>query len=596
MNRTFGALSRAIRISDGVRLRREHFGGIVFDRRTGTTLDVDRRVFRVLERMQGQGVLREDALARALCGRKTSEHQLAKAHKIVNQLLDLAILGPASVADVHSSATRRTADSELPNPADDCWPRGPHLTAPVTAHWAVTYKCRSSCPECYARRYSREFPDELTLSKAQRLVTILAEWGVFELSIGGGEPLGFPPLPAIAREAKRQGLVVHVTTGQHCVSAGQLDELADGITGFQIGVKADHLLASTSTETASLAQTARLATERGLQVGANLILSKQTLPHFERLLEILRQAGLSRLTLLRYKPPADVAEWQRAKPSVKALREFEQRLPEIVRRYPEMDLRLDCALSFLQRHLVPAEALAQGVRGCVAGDRILAITPDGSVFPCSQLVHPRFCSGNLLGDSLDELWATSKIMRRYRLFRDKTKFAATTCGLCAAKGHCGGCRAFAHDGWGADPECPGPLVPPINQLGKLGRKWDIDRYLRLHHSISVREYMQRYGVGQKRAISELRNFGCFMESGTGRRQSDVYVTRTEDLIGEIQDMIGSTSGGVPFATREEVARWIGQEDVESFGNYPRWLLGQRYDDGGASRIGRRQEKNERKSG
>jgi radical SAM protein with 4Fe4S-binding SPASM domain len=207
----------------------------------------------------------------------------------------------------------------------------------------------------------------------------------------------------------------------------------------------------------------------------------------------------------------------------------------------------------------------------VAGDRILAVTPDGTAFPCSQLVHPRFCAGNLLSDRLDELWAESPILRRYRLFRNKNAFGATTCGLCAAKTHCGGCRAFADDAWGAEPECPGPLVPAVNQLGKAGRRWDIDRYLRSHGSISVGEYMQRYAVGQKRAISELRAFGYPLQSGTGRRQSDVYGNATEDLVGEVQQMIGFTSGGVPFAARDEVARWSGADSVAADGHYPHWL-------------------------
>ena len=416
-------------------------------------------------------------------------------------------------------AGAETAESETATRPDVCWPQGPHLTAPVTVHWAVTYECTSRCPECYVRRYAHGFPDELTLPEALRLVEILADWGVFELAIGGGEPLEFPLLPAIVREARRQGLVVHVTTGVHRVPAARLAELAEGITGLQIGVKADRLLANPSTEAAALARTATAAAQAGLHVGANLILSKQTLPHFEKLLGLLQQAGLTNVTLLRYKPPAAVAEWRRAKPPVKALQEFESRLPEVLRRHPDIALRLDCALSFLQRHLASAEALAQGIRGCVAGHRILAVAPDGSAFPCSQLVHPRFCAGNLLRDPLDELWAQSPILRRYRLFRSKAAFQATACGLCAARDHCGGCRVFAADAWGAEPECPGPRVPPPHQLGKAGRRWDLARHLRRHGSISVRDYMQQYGVGQKRAISELRAFGCRPASGTGRKQS-----------------------------------------------------------------------------
>ena len=571
MRRTYGALGRLLRIVDSVRLRREHFGGIAFEARTGTTVDVDREVFTALQNLQHRGVQGEDALVRELCGRKRGSQRLTEAHRLVRQLLDLAILAPVPQAEMKQLADAETAESEAAKRPDVCWPRGPHLAAPVTVHWAVSYECTSNCPECYVRRHAHGFSDELALPKALRLVEILADWGVFELAIGGGEPLEFPLLPAVVKEARRQGLVVHVTTGLHRVPEARLHELADGITGLQIGVKAGRLLANPSTEVAALARTATTAAEAGLHVGANLILSRQTLPHFEKLLGLLQQARLTSVTLLRYKPPASVAEWRRARPPVEAFREFENRLPEVLRRNPDIALRLDCALSFLRRHLASADALAQGIRGCVAGHRILAVTPDGSAFPCSQLVHPRFCAGNVLSDPLYELWGQSRVLRRYRLFRGKVAFQATACGLCAARDHCGGCRAFAADGWGAEPECPGPRVPSLNQLGKAGRRWDLARYLRSNGSISVREYMKRYGVGQKRAITELRAFGCFLASGTGRKQSDVYQGLTEDVIGDIQDAIGGTAGGVPFASRDEIARWIRGEGGKSNRHYPHWL-------------------------
>jgi hypothetical protein len=107
-------------------------------------------------------------------------------------------------------------------------------------------------------------------------------------------------------------------------------------------------------------------------------------------------------------------------------------------------------------------------------------------------------------------------------------------------------------------------------LGKAGRRWDLGKYLRSHGSISVRDYMRRYGVGQKRAVAELRAFGCLHTSGTGRKQTDVYLNRTEDVIADIQDMIGGTVGGVPFASRDEIARWL-ECGIETNDHYPKWL-------------------------
>lgn len=167
---------------------------------------------------------------------------------------------------MQQAAKPESPESETANHSDECWPSGSHLAAPVTVHWAVTHNCLLRCPECYVRRYTQGFSTELTLPESLRLVKVLADWGVFEVAIGGGEPLGFPLLPAIIKEARRQGLVVHLTTGWDHVPAARLAELAEGITGLQIGVQAEPLLAHPSTEAAVLARTAAAAAQAGLKI------------------------------------------------------------------------------------------------------------------------------------------------------------------------------------------------------------------------------------------------------------------------------------------------------------------------------------------
>jgi len=110
--RAFGALGRLLRIVEGVRLRREHFGGIAFAARTGTTVDVDREVFTTLQNLRRRGVQGEDALVRELCGRGNDVQQLTKAHRLLNQLVDLAILGPASQAEMTQLAGTEMVESE----------------------------------------------------------------------------------------------------------------------------------------------------------------------------------------------------------------------------------------------------------------------------------------------------------------------------------------------------------------------------------------------------------------------------------------------------------------------------------------------------
>lgn len=63
------------RLAPHVRLRREHFGGLVFDRSTGDALELDRSVFRLLElAVHGIGT-RE---ARGTIEKEKIEHRLLR--------------------------------------------------------------------------------------------------------------------------------------------------------------------------------------------------------------------------------------------------------------------------------------------------------------------------------------------------------------------------------------------------------------------------------------------------------------------------------------------------------------------------------------
>jgi hypothetical protein len=112
--------------------------------------------------------------------------------------------------------------------------------------------------------------------------------------------------------------------------------------------------------------------------------------------------------------------------------------------------------------------------------------------------------------------------------------------------------------------CNGPAPERLDQaalhaLGRSGRAADLHRYIEENGSITIGEYMERYGVGQKRAIAELRRSSeVRLESGCiGRRKTDRYVWIVEDIINDVQESIGRTAWGFPYATREQIAEWIG---------------------------------------
>ncbi|UCE05472.1 MAG: SPASM domain-containing protein, partial [bacterium] len=446
----------------------------------------------------------------------------------------------------------------------------PWLSAPETIHWAVTYRCTENCPDCYVRRFSVA-KNELPTHKALELIDKIADWNVFQLAIGGGEPLTRKDLPQLVQYAANRGLSVHVTTGMLRIDPHLLKSISHAINNLQIGVQPDRLLGSHSTKTIhQLEELFSNVQTLGLTPGANLFLTESVIKQLEDIIKILVANGFNRIILLRYKPPENIERWKKKNPGKFQIKTLHENIKNIIKQNPQLNIRVDCALSFVQRYLPQKLATQLGIKGCVAADRILAVAPDGSVYPCSQLVHPEFHAGNLLETEPKILWDESPILRKYRSFRTKKSFTHSWCGVCLAKPSCGGCRVFAADGLGGDPGCPEPVLPPLTRLEKIGRNLDLAEYLKRHQTISVGEYMERYGVSQKSAIKELNKSPNTISTNgkSARKKKDAYEYLKEDNVLNIQHSIGYTSNGFPYATYEQISEWI--EDPCYLNNYPDW--------------------------
>jgi radical SAM protein with 4Fe4S-binding SPASM domain len=93
--------------------------------------------------------------------------------------------------------------------------------------------------------------------------------------------------------------------------------------------------------------------------------------------------------------------------------------------------------------------------GCAAGVSGLTLMPDGTITPCRRLPIP---IGNVMKDSLREVWAESKVLNQ---LRDRNAYGGK-CGSCPRWATCRGCRAIAYTSGAAagydaflgdDPQC-----------------------------------------------------------------------------------------------------------------------------------------------
>src|SRR5439155_12292574 len=83
--------------------------------------------------------------------------------------------------------------------------------APESVHLQLNNVCNLRCPSCYVG-LQKEDVGSIPL---ERLCSLIDEWaamGVFQLALGGGEPLLSPNFAPVVHYARRRGIVPNVTT------------------------------------------------------------------------------------------------------------------------------------------------------------------------------------------------------------------------------------------------------------------------------------------------------------------------------------------------------------------------------------------------
>lgn len=357
---------------------------------------------------------------------------------------------PAATVHVNRAWMRRLGYADSPLWAGD----ERYLSAPVTAHFAVTQRCPLHCTFCYNDAGEDAF-DELTTEAIIAALDVLARMRVFTVAFGGGEPLARPDIFDLARYARRIGLCPTLTTNgmlvdEACADACRvfdhihvsLDGVSDtyravrGVDGFEAAARGLELLR-----------------RRKIPVGVNCVVTRANFAHLDELARFLRINGVSDLLLLRLQPSGRAAESyldQRLTPQQR--REFYPLLHRLSRRH-HIRWSVDCGtLPFLYWHGPQRWHMRlTGGEGCRAGSEIVEIDANGRVHPCSFTEEALDAATDLASG-----WQNAVGFERFRQWADH---APEPCRSCRYLGLChGGCRnvaqAVAGDFAAPDPECP----------------------------------------------------------------------------------------------------------------------------------------------
>jgi radical SAM protein with 4Fe4S-binding SPASM domain len=423
------------RLAETVNLRPEAFGGIAFHRERGVTLEVDAEAYCFL-----CAYLEPRPLP-------PSDHPAAR---LVPQLTRLGFV--EQVEDGQGQAQMVL---------DPLWPGdGFTLSAPETVHLAITARCNLSCPGCYVPRFGTE--PELTTAELCGLIDQWAQMCVFQLAVGGGEPLLREDLFDVLAYAREQGIVPNLTTNGTLLTSDVVRCLERaGVARVNLswsdilGESEDGSGNGRQRRDRAVTQVLRMLLDSTLQVGVNLLVTPTLLSRLPHVLARLQGLGVRQVTILRPKPPAIPSDEGRAWYEANKLRRADLlRLRDILNAWQGvLHLEVDSALVGLMGDTDPALLRWRGIYGCTAGRRICTVWPDGRVSACSFLAD--LSAGNVRKVPFAELWRRGE---NWEVLRDPTGRPQGGCVGCDVATQCGGARCVARhergDLFAGDVECP----------------------------------------------------------------------------------------------------------------------------------------------
>ncbi len=285
-----------------VLMRREHWGGFAFHRECGELLELDEEGFEILATLsQATGV--RDLATIACCGADRPQ-RLPELARFLQELVQRGFVQRVSF-NTDSGCCPTIGQRNADGYADGCATPAPgnrDLSAPLVAHWAVTYRCNLACSFCYSESRpdrEREPAREIRI----RIVQRLADWGVFEVALGGGEPTILADFPELLSAIRHCGLVPNVTTNGVLNSEKILHALAEHAGTVHLSADRSDLLDAARGKgvSARIKETAQRLSAFHVRWGVNLLLTPHNTRSLRRSFVELQDLGANAITLLRPK-------------------------------------------------------------------------------------------------------------------------------------------------------------------------------------------------------------------------------------------------------------------------------------------------------
>lgn len=394
----------------------QHFGSLVFDRRTSKYLPFDAEATALLLRLREtriDTVLQETADPdRRLEIERFFEHFYGRGFFT----LDGRFAGTA-------------LDLEVPED---------HLAGPLALHLEIVAACNLTCTHCFAGTLPRREPP-LTMAELDRLFGEMAALGTFRLGLTGGEPLLRKDLFEVIDLAVSHGLHPCLTTNGLLITEeiarqfGRRDLVWLNVSLEGATAEVNDPIRGAGTFYRVMERLKLLRQHARFTLAVTIM--RPNLHEIEACAELAYEVGAQTAVFRPLYPVGTAREHLELMPT---FAEYNDALSRLAGMGEEGEFEF-CAIDPFSPHLRrETQSVIHQNYGCGAGNSVCSVSVSGEVNPCSFL-GPSFVAANVRGQSLAEIWHRSQTFQEIRALAIQEPESST--GETAT--FSGGCRARA---------------------------------------------------------------------------------------------------------------------------------------------------------
>jgi radical SAM protein with 4Fe4S-binding SPASM domain len=306
---------------------------------------------------------------------------------------------------------------------------------PAYCVWEITLRCDLACRHCGSRAGAAR-PDELSTAEALDLVRQIAELGVQEVTLIGGEAYLRPDWLEIVRAIRKHGMQCSMTSGGRGFTLERArDAKAAGLAGVSIsidGAEATHdRLRGVRGSYASALAAMDHARAVGLAVSTNSQINRLSMPELPHMLEtLIAHGGHSWQLAITVAMGRAVDEPEVLLQPYDLLTLFPL-LDQLKERCNQAGVRLfpgnNVGYFGPSEHKLRGNLPAGHGGSCGAGRLTLGIEADGAIKGCPSLPTEAWVGGNIRDASLKDIWQKADALRytRDRTVKDLWGYCAT---------------------------------------------------------------------------------------------------------------------------------------------------------------------------